>query len=98
MRVDTQMRKTSRPWSKWKQTGKEINIELLFNDYWNSNNREFTVSSQSWPGNGPLISDRETVDVVAIGKHSVSLDLQFSTIPTVRLFATAHIRKLTVLA
>jgi hypothetical protein len=92
------MRKTSRPWAKWKQTGNEIDIELLFNDYWNSNNHEFTVSSQSSPGNGPLISDRETTDDVAIGKHSGYLDLRFSANPTVRLFATAHARQLIELA
>jgi hypothetical protein len=86
------MRKASRPWAKWKQTGNKIDIGLLFSDYWNTNNREFTVSSQSWPGNGPLTSDRETADDVAIGKHSGSLDLQFSANPTVRLFATHHTR------
>jgi hypothetical protein len=86
------MRKAYLPWAKWKQTGNEIDIELLFNDYWNTSNHEFTVSSQSWAGNRPLISDRETADVVAIGKDSASLDLQFSTNPTVRLFATAHTR------
>jgi hypothetical protein len=92
MRVDIRMRKAYAPWAKWKQTGNEIDIELLFNDYWNPNYHNFTVSSQSWPGNRPLISNRETADVVDIGKHSVSLDLQFSTNPTVRLFATAHTR------
>ena len=98
MRVDIRMRKASPPWAKWKQTGKEIDIELLFNNYWNTNNHEFTVSSQSWPGNGPLMSDRETADDVAIGKHIGSLDLQLSANPTVRLFATARTRQLIVLA
>jgi hypothetical protein len=92
MRVDTRMRKASPRWAKWKQTSNKIDIELLFNDYWNTNNHEFTVSSQSWPGNGPLISDRKPVDVIAVGKHSVSLDLKFSTNPTVRVFATTHTR------
>jgi hypothetical protein len=98
LRVDTRMRKAFAPWAKWKQTGNEINIGELFNDYWNTNNCEFTVSSQSRPGNGPLISDRETADVLAIGKHSGSLDLKFFASPTVRLFATAHTRQLIVLA
>jgi hypothetical protein len=83
------MRKAYAPWAKWKQTGNEIDIELLFNDYWNTSDHEFTASSQSWPGNRPLMSDRETADVLSIGKHSGSLNLQFSANPTVCLFPTA---------
>jgi hypothetical protein len=92
------MRNAYSPWAKWKQTSNEIDIESLFNDYWNTDKHEFTVSSQSWPANGPFISDREVADVVAVGKHSGSLDLQFSANPTVRLFATVHSRQLIVLA
>jgi hypothetical protein len=92
------MRKAYPPWAKWKQTGNEIDIESLFNDYWKTNKHEFIVSSQSWPANGPLMSDREIADLVAIGKHSGSVDLQFSANPTVRLFTTAHTRQLIVLA
>jgi hypothetical protein len=98
MRVDTQMRKAYPPWAKWKQTGNEVDIESLFNDYWNTNKHEFTASSQWWPANRPLISYREITGVVAIGKHSGSLDLQFSANPTVRFFVTTHTKQLTVLA
>jgi hypothetical protein len=98
MRVDIRMRKASPAWAKWKQTGNEINIESVFNDYWNTNKHEFIVSSQSWPACGPLISDREIADVIAFGKHSGLLDLQFSSNPTVRLFAKTHARQLIVLA
>jgi hypothetical protein len=98
MRVDAQMRKAYSPWAKWNQTGNEIDIELLFNDYWNTDNHEFMVLGQSWPGNRQLISDREIADALSIGKHSGSLNLQFSANPTVRLFATAYTRYLIVLA
>jgi hypothetical protein len=90
MRVDTRMRKAYLPLAKWKEIGNEIDIESLFDDYWTTNDHKFIVSSQSWPVNGPLISDQEIADEVAIGKHSGSLDLQFSAIPTVCLFATAQ--------
>jgi hypothetical protein len=92
IRVDIRTRKTYPPWAKWKQTSNEIDIEPLFNAYWNTNKHEFTVSGQSWRANSPLMSDREIADVVAIGKHSGSLHLKLSTNPTVRLFSTAHIR------
>jgi hypothetical protein len=98
MRVDTRMRKTYPPWAKWKQTGNEIDIKTLFNGYWNTKKHEFTASSQSWSSNRPFISYREIAGVVTIGKHSGSLILQFSTNPTVRLFATAHTKRLIVLA
>jgi hypothetical protein len=91
------MRKAYQPWAKWKQTGNEIDIEPLFDDYWNTNKHEFAVSSQSWCANSSLMSDREIADAFAVGKHSGSLNLQFSTNPTVRLFATAHTRQLIVL-
>jgi hypothetical protein len=87
-----------KPRAKSNQTGNEIDIGLPFNDYWNSKNHEFTVSSQSWPGNRPLTSDRELAGVLAIGDHSGSLNLQFSVNPTVRLFVIAHTRQLIVLA
>jgi hypothetical protein len=98
MRVDTRMRKAYPPWAKWKRTGNEIDIETLFNGYWNTNKHEFTASSQSRPANRPFISYREIADVVVVGKHSGSLILQFSTNPTVRLFVPANTRQLIVLA
>jgi hypothetical protein len=85
------------PLAKSNQTGDEIDTELLFNDYWNTKNHQFTVSSQSWPGNRPLSSDREIADVLAIGNHSGYLKLRFSSNPTVRLFVTVHTRRLIVL-
>ena len=32
-------------WTKIRQTSEVIDIEGIFNDYWNSNEREFLVSS-----------------------------------------------------
>jgi hypothetical protein len=85
IRVEVRMSGAYPLLSKMEQTRNEIDIQSVFNVYWNTNEHVFTVSSQSWPSNGPLISDREIADVIAIGRHNGSLDLQFSTL-TVRLF------------
>jgi hypothetical protein len=44
------------------------------------------------------MADREFPDIVAVGNHSGSLDLQFSANPTVCLLATVFTRPLIVLA
>ena len=46
-------------WAKNRQTSEVIDIQGLFNDYWDSNEREFLVSSQSRSLSSSLISDRE---------------------------------------
>jgi len=34
-------------WAKYRQANEVIDLDGLFSDYWSSNNREFTVPSQS---------------------------------------------------
>jgi len=40
-------------------TPTDIDLQGLFNDYWSSNNHEFTILSQSLSPTSPRISDRE---------------------------------------
>ena len=53
------MRSVHLLWAKNRQTREEIDIQGLFNNYWNSNEREFLVSSESRSPPCPLTSDRE---------------------------------------
>ena len=53
------MRKGHLFWAKNRQTSEMIDIQALFNKYWDSNEREFRVSSQSRSPSSSLISDRE---------------------------------------
>jgi len=53
------MRKGHLFWAKNRQTSEVIDIQTLFNKFWDSNEREFLVSSQSRSPSSPLISDRE---------------------------------------
>jgi len=47
-------------WAKYREANEVIDLDGLFRDYWSSNNREFTVLSQSLSPAGPRIaSDRE---------------------------------------
>ena len=72
------------PLGSKEQGGKEIDCQELFKDYWNTTAHEFPVQGQSESPISPLIVDGEgTVDVV-VGKHSCSLELQFSAEVTVR--------------
>ena len=81
------MKSSHLPWAKREQTTKEIDIHKLFNTYWTSKEHELMVSGQSDPQLDSLpISDRGA-EVVVIGKHLCSLELQFSANATVCLFA-----------
>jgi len=53
------MRKGHLFWAKNRQTSEVIDIRALFNKFWDSNEREFLVSSQSRSPSSSLISDRE---------------------------------------
>ena len=48
--IRTQVRMTSGHlvWTKHREAGEVIDLDELFRDYWSSNNREFTVLSQSF--------------------------------------------------
>ncbi len=85
-------------WAKYREASEVIDLHVLFDDYWSSNNTEFTVMSQSSCPTSPRISsDRRTEDVV-IGKYSSPLEVLFSTNDTVRTFAIAHPRLLIIFA
>jgi len=53
------MRKGHLFWAKNRQTNEVIDIQALFNKDWDTNEREFLVSSQSRSPSSSLISDRE---------------------------------------
>ena len=47
-------------WAKYREGNEVIDLDGIFTDYWSSNNREFTVLSQSLSPTSPRISsDRE---------------------------------------
>jgi len=47
IRVEIRMRSGKFLWAKNRQAVGVINLQALFNDYWSSNENEFTVPSQS---------------------------------------------------
>ena len=85
-------------WAKYRDANEVIDLHGPFNDYWSSNNREFTVMSQfSSPTSPPISSDSRT-EVVVIGKHSGYLGVLFSANDTVRTYVTTHPHLLIILA
>jgi len=46
-------------WATYQEASEVVDLDGLFNDYWSSNNHEFTVLSQSLSPTSPRISDRE---------------------------------------
>jgi hypothetical protein len=90
MRVEIQVKRGHLPFGKKEQGTTEIDCQALFNDYWSTTAHEFPVRGQLESLTSPFIADREgTVDIVA-GKHSCSLELQFSAEVTVRLLTIVH--------
>jgi len=67
LRTGIEMRGGHLIWAKNRQANEMIDLQALFNDYWNSNENEFTVPSQSGSRRGPHISDRG-------GQRSLSLE------------------------
>ena len=96
MVIEIQVNRSHLPWGKKEQGTEEIDCEALFKDYWCTTAHEFPVRGQLESPPGPFIANREgTADIVA-GKHSYSLQIQFSAEVTVRLLAIAHRRLLTL--
>ena len=83
-------------WWKKEQGTKEIDCQALFEDYWSTTAHEFAVRGQLESPSGPFIANREGAADIVAGKHSYSLELQFSAEVTVRLLAIAHRRLLTL--
>jgi len=56
IRVSVRMKIGHSVWAKYREANEVIDIDGLFSDYWSSNNREFTVLSQSLSPTSPRIS------------------------------------------
>ena len=67
IRVDVRMKSGHSVWAKYREAGEVIGLDGLFSDYWSSNNREFTVLSQSLSPPSPHRSNRE-------GQRQLSLE------------------------
>jgi len=46
MRAEVRMKSGHSVWAKYREASDIIDLQALFNDYWNSNKHEFTVLSQ----------------------------------------------------
>ena len=79
---------------KEEQGSKEIDCQELFKDYWTTATHEFPIQGQSESPTSPLNANQEGAVDIVTGKHSCSLELQFSTEVTVRLLAIVHRRLL----
>jgi len=96
MHVEIQVKKAHLSLGRKEQGTTKIDCQALFNDYWSTTDHEFLVQGQLESPTSPFIADREgTADIVA-GKHSCSLELQFSVEVTVRPLIIVH-RKLLIL-
>ena len=47
IRAEVQMKNGRSVWATYREASEVIDLDGLFSDYWSSNNREFTVPSQS---------------------------------------------------
>ena len=47
IRTEVRMKSGHSVWTKYREAGEIIELDGLFRDYWSSNEREFTVLSQS---------------------------------------------------
>ena len=83
---------------KEEQGSKEIDCQELFKQYWNTAAHDFSVQGQSGSPTSPHIADREGAADIVVGRHSCSLELQFSAEVTVRLLAISHRRLLITFA
>jgi len=66
IRAEVRMKRGHSFWATYQEAGELIDLDGLFNDYWSSNNHEFTVQSQSLSLTSPRISDRESQRLFAL--------------------------------
>ena len=92
MRVEIQLKRGHLRWEKKEQGTTKIDHQTLFKDYLNTTGHEFLVRGQLESPTSPFIADREGTADIAAGKHSYSLELQFSPEVTVRLLTIVHRR------
>ena len=95
MRIEIQVNRNHLPWGKKEEGTEEIDCEALFKDYWGTTAHAFPVRGQLKSPPGPFIVNREGTANIAAGKHSYSMELQFSAEVTVRLLTISHRRLLT---
>jgi len=85
-------------WGKKEQGSVEIDIQELFKDYWNTTSHEYRVRGQLGSPASPFTADRQGAAEIMTGKHSHSLELQFSADVTVRFLTIVHRTLLTPFA
>jgi hypothetical protein len=56
IRAEVRMKIGHSVWAKYREANEVIELGGLFSDYWSSNNREFTILSQSISPTSPRIS------------------------------------------
>ena len=95
MRAEIQMRSGHSVWAKTRQASDVIDIQGLLKQYWDSDEHEFTVPSQSRPPISRSISDRAAV-AVSFGKYDGRLELEFSA--HVRAFAIPRLSQFLMLS
>jgi len=98
MHVEIQVKKAHLSLGRKEQGTIEIDCQALFNDYWNTTADEFLVQGQLESPTIPFIADRKSAADIVAGKHSCSLELQFSAGVTVRPLTIVHRRLLILFA
>ena len=98
MSVEIQVQSSHLQWWKKEQGTTEIDCQVLLKDYWSTTAHEFPVPGQLESPTRPFIADREDAAEIIAGKHSYSLELQFSAEVTVSLLTTVHRRQLRLFA
>jgi len=98
MRVEIQVKSGLLKWGKQEEGSEDIDFQTLFKDYWSTTAHEFLVRGQFGSPTSSFSTDREAVADIVAGKHSCSLELQFSAEPTVRLLTIVHRRLLILFA
>jgi hypothetical protein len=59
MRAEIRVKRGHLFWARSRETSEVIDLQGLFNDYWSSDNHEFTILGQSLSRTSPRIADRE---------------------------------------
>ena len=57
IRAEARMKSGHSIWAKYREASETIDLHGLFNDYWSSNDHEFTLLGQSLSSTGPRRSD-----------------------------------------
>ena len=66
LRAEARMKSGHSVWTKYREASEIIDLHGVFNDYWTSNDHEFTVLSQSLSPRSPRISNWEGQRVLSL--------------------------------